>query len=180
MKKGLLIVDVQRDFCPGGALPAPKGNEVVPVINKLMDQFEFVVTSKDWHPAKTVHFDKWPPHCIRGTEGAAFHPDLDEKKIDLVALKGTGNSDDGYSAFEATNIDLSYEFKKRKIDTLYITGLTTEYCVQSSAKDALQAGFKVYVIPDAVAAVELQAGDHEKALQQMQEAGIELAFAKEG
>lgn len=179
MKRGLIIVDVQRDFCPGGALPASKGHEVVPVINKLIDQFDLVVASKDWHPAKTVHFDKWPPHCIRGTEGAAFHPGINEKKIDLVALKGTGNSDDGYSAFEATNIDLSYAFKKREIDTLYITGLTTEYCVQSTAKDALNAGFQVYVVTDAVAPVEQQAGDHEKALRQMQDAGIALVSAKE-
>ena len=179
MSKALIIVDVQQDFCPGGALPAPKGNEVIPIINSLMDKFDFVIASKDWHPNETVHFNKWPVHCVRASAGAAFHKDLNEDKINEVFLKGTGNSDDGYSAFEATNIDLSHWLKKNKIDTVYISGLTTEYCVKATALDALTSGFKVYVITDAVAAVEAQAGDEKKSLKEMQDAGIQLVISGE-
>jgi nicotinamidase/pyrazinamidase len=179
MSKALIIVDVQQDFCPGGALPAPKGNEVIPVINSLMDKFDYVVASKDWHPAQTVHFNRWPVHCVRASTGAAFHKDLKEEKINEVALKGTGNSDDGYSAFEATNIDLSHWLKKNKIDTVYISGLTTEYCVKATALDALTSGFKVYIITDAIAAVEAQSGDGKHALKEMQRAGIQLVASEE-
>lgn len=174
MKAALIIVDVQRDFCPGGALAAPKGNGIIGVINGLMDKFNHVVASKDWHPAKTIHFDKWPPHCVRGTAGAAFHPDLHEQKIETVALKGTGNSDDGYSAFEATNMDLSYWMRKRGIDTIYVTGIATEYCVLSTAIDAVKAGFEVYAVTDAIAPVNQQEGDEETALQQMSLNGVRL------
>lgn len=179
MKNALIIVDVQRDFCPGGALAAPKGNDIIPVINTLMDKFECIVASKDWHPAKTVHFDTWPPHCIRGTSGAAFHPDLKQDTMDAVALKGTGNSDDGYSAFEATNLDLAHWLKKHDVDKVYVTGIATEYCVMSTALDALQAGFPVHVITDAIAAVDQKTGDGEKALQDMQDRGIHLVTSGE-
>ncbi len=84
--KALLLVDVQNDFCPGGALPAPFGDEVVPVINSLLDSFDLVVASKDWHPPQTVHFEKWPPHCVRDTHGAEFHPGLKAEKIDKIFL----------------------------------------------------------------------------------------------
>jgi len=174
MNNALIIVDVQRDFCPGGALPAPKGNDIIPVINRLMDQFDYIVASKDWHPAQTVHFDQWPPHCIRGTIGAAFHPDLEEQKIDVVALKGTGNTDDGYSAFEATNLDLLHWLRKNNIDTVYVTGIATEYCVMSTALDALKAGFNVYVVMDAIAAVNQHDGDEEAALQKFRDHKITL------
>jgi len=174
MKKALIIVDLQRDFCPGGALPAAGGNGIVPVINKLMQSFDLVIASKDWHPARTVHFDRWPPHCIRGSEGAAFHPELNIGRIDEVALKGTGNSDDGYSAFEATNLDLAYVLEKQGIAEVYVSGLTTEYCAKATALDALKAGFKTFVITDAIAAVNQQPGDDAKALSGMQAAGILL------
>ncbi len=174
IRQGLIIVDVQKDFCPGGALPAGQGNEIIPVINQLIPKFDYVIASKDWHPQKTVHFDKWPPHCIRGAKGAAFHEGLNLSGIHLVALKGTGNTDDGYSAFEATNIDMEFELKRKNIHEVYITGIATEYCVLSTAMDALKSGFKVNVITDAVAAVEQQSGDHEKALTKMQKAGIIL------
>ncbi|MGH2642376.1 MAG: isochorismatase family protein [Chitinophagaceae bacterium] len=174
MNRALIIVDVQRDFCPGGALAAPMGNEIIPVINKLMDKFEIILASKDWHPSKTVHFDKWPPHCIRGTEGAAFHPGLQQSKIEMVALKGTGNSDDGYSAFEATNMDLSHWLKRKNVDAVYTCGIATEYCVMSTAKDAVKAGFKTYCITDAIAPVNVHKGDGEEALQKMNKEGISL------
>lgn len=174
MNSALIIVDVQKDFCPGGALAAPKGNEIIPVINKLIDKFDIILASKDWHPSKTVHFEKWPPHCIRGTEGAAFHPDLQQAKIEIVALKGTGNNDDGYSAFEATNVDIVHWLKRKNVDTVYICGIATEYCVMSTARDAAKNGFKTYCITDAIAPVNVNQGDDEKALQRMKDSGIIL------
>lgn len=177
--KGLIIVDVQKDFCPGGSLGTAKGNEIIPVINKLMDKFDVIVASKDWHPAKTVHFENWPVHCVRGTVGAKFHKQLDVERINEVALKGTGNSDDGYSAFEATNIDLYYWLRKHDVTDVYICGIATEYCVNATAIDAHKAGFKTYIVKDAIAAVEATPGDADKALAAMQEAGIKLVNRKE-
>lgn len=177
MKKALLVVDVQQDFCPGGALAAPAGNDIIPVINEIMDKFDLVIASKDWHPAKTVHFEIWPVHCVRATAGAAFHPDLDTSKIDQVVLKGTSNTDDGYSAFEATNHDLTYLLQKNYIDEVYVCGLTTEYCIKATAQDALKAGFKVFVVTDASAAVAAKEGDEKKALKEIQQSGIHLVKA---
>ncbi|MEO6683892.1 MAG: isochorismatase family protein [Ginsengibacter sp.] len=179
MKKALLIVDVQNDFCPGGTLPSPAGDSVIPVINSLLDRFDLVIASKDWHPEKTVHFENWPVHCVRATHGADFHKDLDISKIDEVVLKGTSNIDDGYSAFEATNHDLTYLLKKNNIDTVYVCGLTTEYCVKATAQDALHAGFKVFVITDATGPVEAKKGDEVKALQEIKEMGIGLIQSRQ-
>lgn len=172
--KALLIVDVQNDFCPGGALAVPDGDAVVPVINRLMDAFPLVLASKDWHPAQTVHFEKWPPHCIQGTPGAEFHPKLRTDKIQLTLLKGTGNRDDGYSAFEATNVNLAEYLRNQGVRELYITGLATDYCVRATTLDALREGFRTYVVTDAVRAVNVNPGDGERALREMQEAGALL------
>lgn len=177
--KALLVVDVQNDFCPGGTLAVPNGDRVVPVINKLMDKFPLVVASKDWHPHETVHFQKWPVHCVHNTWGAEFHPQLDAVKIKQVFLKGTGNKDDGYSAFEATNLDLAKFLKEQGVTELYVTGLATDYCVRASALDALKQGFKTYVVTDAVAAVNVQPGDEQKALDEMQKAGATLIQSKD-
>jgi nicotinamidase/pyrazinamidase len=172
--KGLLIVDVQNDFCPGGALATPQGDKVVPVINKMMDRFDWVLASRDWHPPKTVHFEKWPPHCIRETYGAEWHPLLDTNKIQTSLLKGTGNKDDGYSAFEATNIDLTRFLKDKGIDELYVCGLTTEFCVKESAIDAAKNGFKTFAIKDAIEGVRTGPNSEEKAFEEMQDAGVSL------
>src|SRR5512135_3102423 len=110
--KALLIVDVQNDFCPGGALPAPEGDKVVPVINGLMDKFSLIVALKDWHPENTVHFEKWPKHCIQGTKGAELHPALKQDRIDRILLKGTRYEEEGYSAFD-TDTDLEGFLKDR-------------------------------------------------------------------
>ena len=139
-----------------------------------MDKFNLVIASKDWHPETTVHFEKWPVHCVRDTPGAAFHPGLDTTKINEIVLKGTSNSDGGYSAFEATNYDLAYLLKKNKIEVVFVCGLTTEYCVKATALDAFEAGFKVYVVTDATAAVASQEGDEEKALKELKEKGVKL------
>ena len=167
MKKALLIVDVQHDFCPGGALAVKDGDKVVPVINSLMERFDMVISSQDWHPADTVHFEKWPPHCIAGTVGADFHPELEWAKIDLRLLKGTENSDDGYSAFEATNASLTSILQENGVPSLYVCGLATDYCVKASVLDALKEGFHTYVITDAIAAVNQKPGDDRRALQEM-------------
>ncbi|MGM0667192.1 MAG: isochorismatase family protein [Bacteroidota bacterium] len=172
--EALVIVDVQNDFCPGGALPAPKANEIIPVINKLMNIFDIIVASRDVHPPDTKHFDKWPPHCVEGTKGALFHPDLNITKIQKGFHKGTGNKDDGYSAFEATNESLNDYLLNKKVTDVYITGLTTEYCVKNTALDAVRSGFNTWLISDAVAAVEPESDNEAEALNEMKNAGIKM------
>lgn len=178
-KRALIIVDVQNDFCPGGALAVNNGDSVVPVINRLMDRFELVISSQDWHPRETVHFEKWPPHCIADTEGAAYHPALNSDRIDLRLLKGTENRDDGYSAFEATNSSLTDYLHAEGVQTLYVCGLTTDYCVKATALDALREGFHTCVVTDAIAAVNLQPGDERKALNELYAAGCMLLDSNE-
>jgi len=177
--RALLIVDVQNDFCPGGALAVPRGDKVVPVINRLMDHFDVIVASKDWHPQQTIHFQKWPPHCVQGTHGAEFLPNLQSKNIQKVFLKGTGNKDDGYSAYEATSEDLAQYLKSKGVTELYVTGLATDYCVRASALDANKKGFRTYVVTDAIAAVDVHPGDGQKALDEMKSAGIRLVKSPE-
>lgn len=177
--KALLVVDVQNDFCPGGALPAPEGDKIVPVINRLMDKFPLIVASKDWHPEKTVHFDKWPKHCIQGTKGAELRPDLRQDRIDRIVLKGAMDMDEGYSVFEGIDIDLEKFLRDKKVDALYVVGLVTEYCVKETAIDAQKRGFSVYVIKDAVEGVRLRGGDVERAFEEMEKAGVRLITSAE-
>jgi len=168
--KALLIVDVQNDFCPGGALAVPEGDKVVPVINRVIDDFALVVASQDWHPPATAHFRKWPPHCVAGSPGAELHPGLRRDRIAQVFRKGTGDLDDGYSAFEATNADLGKFLKDLNVDELFVAGLATDYCVRASALDAVRKGFRVRVLTNAIAAV----ADPAPALREMREAGVSL------
>lgn len=170
--KALLIVDVQNDFCTGGTLAVPDGEKVVPVINTLLDRFSLIVASKDWHPENTRHFEKWPKHCVQNTYGAAFHPQLNDEKIQEVFLKGTSTEDDGYSAFEATSNNLDKYLHDHKVNDLYVCGLATDYCVLSSALDAHKKGFNVLVIEDAVRGVEVVKGDVERAIEEMKHMGI--------
>lgn len=179
MKTALLIVDVQNDFCPGGSLAVKEGDHVVPVINSIADKFDFVISTQDWHPTDTVHFEYWPVHCVADTNGSAFHPDLDVEKIDLKLLKGTENKDDGYSAFEATNVNLAEYLKKNNIGTVFVVGLTTDYCVRASALDAVEAGMKTFVVTDAIRPVNLKPTDGEEALKEMQDKGIVLVASDE-
>ncbi len=172
--KALLIVDLQNDFLPGGALPAPYGNQIIPVVNQLINQFELVVASKDWHPEKTVHFEQWPVHCIANSAGADFPSELNHEKITTIVQKGTRDSDDGYSAFEATSLDLKKYLQEKLVKELYICGLTTEYCVKNTVLDALKAGFKTTVIQNAVAGVRAKPGDEDQAWAAMQQAGAKL------
>ena len=165
--KALLIVDVQNDFCPGGSfLAVPEGDKVVPVINKVMAAFPLVVASKDWHPKDTVHFKKWPPHCVQGTPGSDFHPALDVSRIKKTFLKGSHNKDDGYSAFEATSDNLADFLRKNGVEELYVAGLATDYCVKLTPPWTLKKMvLRAFVIEDAVAAVNKNPGDDERAFQ---------------
>jgi len=175
--RALMIVDLQNDFCPGGALPVPGGDRIVPVINKLMDKFDLVLASKDWHPVNTVHFEKWPAHCVRETPGTEFHPDLDAAKIDKVLLKGTAAKDDGYSAFESTNVNLAEYLRENQVDEIYVTGLVTEYCVKQTVLEALRQGFKTFVIEDAVQGINAHPHDIPRAKAEMIKAGASFISA---
>jgi nicotinamidase/pyrazinamidase len=142
-----------------------------------MDQFDLVIASRDWHPEESDHFYRWPSHCIRNTPGAAFPEDLNTEKIKEEFLKGTGQEDGGYSAFEATNADLDAYLKKRMVKQLYLAGLTTEYCVMATALEARRRGYETAVIAPAVAGVNMQPGDEVKALREMHMAGIRIIGA---
>lgn len=149
--KALLIIDVQNDFIKGGSLAVPDAEQVIPLINELMKKFDLVLATQDWHPEQTIHFEKWPAHCIEGTKGAEFPSGLQQEKINQIFHKGTKNLDDGYSGFEATNIDLTNYLKEKGVSHLYICGIALEYCVKSSAIDAQKEGFNVLLVRDAIA-----------------------------
>jgi nicotinamidase/pyrazinamidase len=172
--QALLIVDVQNDFCPGGALAVKDGDQIIPVINKIMRKFKTVIASRDDHPENSKHFVSWPVHCVRGTEGAQFHPHLDTSRINQVFYKGTGPEDDGYSAFQATNLNLEDYLHKLDVKELYITGLATDYCVKFTALDAVKKGFQTYLVTDAVKGVNVNAGDVKQAIHDMKKNGIKL------
>jgi nicotinamidase/pyrazinamidase len=186
----LLLVDVQNDFCPGGALPVANGNAIISPLNLVVSRFAeagfTVLVSRDWHPAETRHFKEfggaWPPHCIQGSNGADFHPELRLPDSTIVISKGTSPDSDAYSAFEgrAENALAPEEILvTRNIQTLYVGGLATDYCVRASVLDALRAGFEVVVLTDAVAGVDLTQGDSLKALVEMQGAGASFCTALE-
>lgn len=186
----LLIVDVQNDFCPGGALAVPNGDRVVPVLNRVIGSLGArqvpIYASRDWHPPETRHFKTrggpWPPHCVAGTEGARFHPDLRLPAEATILSKGTEPASDGYSAFEGrtpAGTTLADELGRRGVRHLYVGGLATDYCVKHSVLDALKAGLRVSVLTDAVAGVNVQPGEAERALEEMQAAGARLIGADE-
>lgn len=186
----LLIVDVQNDFCPGGALPVPEGDKVVPVLNRAIERFRQsgapVIASRDWHPEKSTHFaqygGQWPVHCVQNTPGAQFHPDLRLPEGAIVVSKGMGENEDAYSAFDArTDEGKSLEalLKERGIRQLVVGGLATDYCVRASVLGALERGFEVLVLRDAVRGVDVQPGDSEKALNEMQNRGAKLVTLEE-
>jgi len=178
-RQALIVVDVQNDFCPGGTLAVPHGDEVVAPLNKLIDEFlergDPVYKSRDWHPRMTKHFaaygGTWPVHCIQNTRGAQFHPALrDDPRIKVIS-KGLGDVD-GYSAFDETQ--LGSELKTGGVRELVVGGLATDYCVKNTVLDALGRGFKVKAVQDAMRPVELQPGDGERAIEEMRAAGAEI------
>ena len=185
-RDALVIVDVQNDFCPGGALAVPDGDRVVPVLNRYAERFAArrapVFASRDWHPARTTHFapygGAWPPHCVQDTPGAALHAALRLPAGAEVVSKGLGAEEDAYSCFQARAAD-GMEFPallaRRGIRRLFVGGLATDYCVKATALDARRAGLEVVVLEDAVRAVDVAPGDGERALAEMTAAGAARA-----
>lgn len=215
--KILLLVDIQRDFCPGGALAVSEGDQVVPVANRLMhaDIFKYVIASKDWHPAKHSSFASahpgsnvydevqldvagqkilqrlWPDHCVAGSEGAEFHKDLDQSKMDLVIIKGSSPELDSYSAFY-DNLHLKQtELHNALLQIcdleglrftdleLFICGLATDYCVAATARDAIELGLKTSLVLDACRAVNVNPGDDLKVLRELAELGVRITSERE-
>jgi nicotinamidase/pyrazinamidase len=178
-KRALVVVDVQNDFCPGGALAVAEGDEVVAPLNKLIEEFlergEPVFKSRDWHPEKTKHFaafgGTWPVHCVQNTKGAEFHPDLLDSPHIRVVSKGLGDTD-CYSAFDET--DLALQLHRLGVEEVWVGGLATDYCVKSTVLDALKEGFRVKAIENAMRAVEVNPGDGERAIAEMRNAGAEI------
>ncbi|MFH1857948.1 MAG: bifunctional nicotinamidase/pyrazinamidase [Candidatus Omnitrophota bacterium] len=183
-KSALLIVDVQNDFCSGGALPVPQGDQVVPVLNQYGRAFReaalAIFASRDWHPSVTKHFKAygglWPPHCVQGTKGAEFHPKLSLAQAAILS-KGMDPEKDSYSAFHASTkeeVDFGALLKQQGIQRLFVGGLATDYCVKHSVLDACRRGLETYVLEDAIRGVVLNAGDSERALREMKQAGAKV------
>ena len=197
----LLVVDPQNDFCPGGALAVPEGDEIMPRINRLAERFNHVVVTQDWHPAghgsfASSHSGKapfetvemaygtqvlWPDHCVQGTPGAAFHRDLALPQAELIIRKGFRKEIDSYSAFyendRRTPTGLAGYLRERGVSRLHICGLATDFCVAYSAQDAASEGFEVVVLEDACRAIDLE-GSLAAAMTAMREAGV--AFETSG
>ncbi len=189
LNEALLIVDVQNDFCPGGALVVPEGDKVIPVLNQYIQYFHDgkkpIFASRDWHPLKTTHFKEygglWPVHCVQNTSGAQFYPDLKLPPETIILSKGMDPKKDSYSAFQGMDqngrifLDI---LKKEEIKILYVGGLATDYCVKSSVLDARKFGFDVYFLMDAIRAVNLNPKDSEKAIEAMISAGAKQMTVK--
>ena len=193
----LVIVDLQMDFCPGGALAVPQGDQIVPLVNRLAAEFAHVVLTQDWHPRGHSSFASshsarqpfdtidlsygqqilWPDHCVQGTTGAAFHPDLDVPHAELVLRKGFRTAIDSYSAFfendHRTPTGLVGYLKERRFERVTLCGLATDFCVFYSAIDGRQAGFEVTVVTGACRGIDID-GSLSQAMRAMNEAGVTL------
>jgi nicotinamidase/pyrazinamidase len=201
--KTLIIVDLQNDFLPGGALPVPHGDEVIPLANELQRQFNLVVATKDWHPPDHGSFaanhpgkkpgDRiildgiqqilWPVHCVQNTHGAEFAPAFDTSRIAHVFHKGIERNIDSYSTFfdnaHRRHTGLADYLKKRAIKDIYLLGLALDYCVKYSALDARHLGLNTYVILDGCRGIELEPGDIDRALDEMKRVGAVLVQSAE-
>jgi nicotinamidase/pyrazinamidase len=193
----LIVTDPQRDFCPGGALAVSRGDEIMPVINRMARQFAHVIVTQDWHPPRhasfasahpgrqpfdTIELDYgaqtlWPDHCVQGTDGAAFHPALDIPRVELIIRKGYHAAIDSYSAFREndrkTPTGLAGYLRERGFERVTVCGLALDYCVFFSAIDARAAGFETAVALEASRAIDHD-GSLDRALAAMREAGVEL------
>jgi nicotinamidase/pyrazinamidase len=173
--EALIIVDFQNDFTPGGTLAVPEGDQIAQRLNELAadERFALVVATRDWHPPDHGSFadrgGPWPVHCVQDTEGAELHPSLDHEKVQVIVDKGQDPAAEGYSGFEAT--DLERLLRDRGIDKVTVAGLATDYCVKNTVLDALRQGFEVVVDTEGVRGVEVNEGDSERALEEMSEAG---------
>jgi nicotinamidase/pyrazinamidase len=194
--KALLLIDIQNDFLPGGALPVPDGDQIIPIVNKLQNYFDLIVATQDWHPeshksfasnhpGKSI-FDKisiqgheqilWSEHCIQGTNGALFAPDLNMNKVEAIFRKGTDPEIDSYSGFydngHLKSTGLANYLKGKKVKQVYIVGLAGDYCVYYSAKDSLNEGFETFVVEDATRSINLN--DFEKAKNDIENLGGDI------
>lgn len=193
MQTALIIVDVQNDFLPGGALAISGGDQITLPINQLMDEVDFIVATQDFHPKGHVSFASthnqavgskvgeqslWPDHCIQGSYGALLSSSLNLKKIDVVIQKGMDKEIDSYSAFfdnaRKSQTQLDSILKKREIRRLLVAGLATDYCVKYTVLDALDLGYEVFLSLDAICAVNAYPGEGEKAMQEMQKKGAKI------
>jgi nicotinamidase/pyrazinamidase len=174
--EALIVVDVQNDFCPGGALAVPDGDAVVEPINRLAEASTYVIATRDWHPPDHGSFTDnggiWPVHCVRGTPGSELHGGVDRSQIDVVLDTGTAPDLEGYSAFENTNLERL--LRERDIQTVHVAGLALDYCVKATALDARRAGFDVVVHRDLTRAVEVQPGDAERAVSELRDFGVQV------
>lgn len=200
--KALLVIDIQNDFCPGGALAVPGGNLIVPVVNKLINSFGTVIQTQDWHPADHSSFASshqkknpyemiqmdygdqvlWPDHCVQGSTGADFHPDLITDKSEVIIRKGFRRDIDSYSTFfendQKTPTGLSGYLRERGITELYTVGLATDFCVKWSVLDGIKEGFKMHLVEDAVRGIDLN-GSLELALKEMKEIGAQFTTSED-
>ena len=196
--KALILVDLQNDFCWGGTLAVEGGNDVIPIANQLMDKFDWVVATKDWHPANHgsfagTHYERWrkpgdvidlnglqqvlwPIHCVQETFGSEFVNELNDEKINHITYKGTDVGIDSYSGFfdngrrKAT--DLHDFLQSKKVTEVYVLGLATDYCVKFTAMDAVSLGYKTHLVLEACRGVNLTEGDVDKAVQEMKNVGV--------
>lgn len=203
MRRALLIVDVQQDFCPGGSLGVAEGDLIPQVANELAPHFDLVVATQDAHPAHHASFAVnhpeaqigdvidldgvaqvlWPAHCVKGTPGADFHPDLDHELIDAVVEKGTDPQVDSYSAFfdnrKGASTGLTDLLREHDIEQVTVVGIATDYCVKATVLDALDEGFSVTVVTDGCRGVELEEGDCDLAFVEMEKAGARLIESRD-
>jgi len=203
--RALILVDLQNDFCPGGALEVPLGDEVIPIANALMEEpfFDLVVATQDWHPANHKSFAAnhpwrkpgqvievngleqilWPIHCVQESFGAEYHKKLDTDNIDHIFPKGTDPEIDSYSGFydngHRKSTGMGEFLQKKGVKEVFIMGLATDYCVKYSVLDALEFGFKTYLLVDACRGIDLEKGDVEKAITEMEEKGALLTRSSE-
>jgi nicotinamidase/pyrazinamidase len=180
-KDALIIVDVQNDFCPGGALAVSGGDEVVPALNRVIERFAeaglLIIATRDWHPERTSHFKThggpWPVHCVQGTGGAEFHGDLKLGNA-VVLSKGMTPDEDSYSGFQATDRSgtrLATLLRHQGVERILVGGLATDYCVKHTVLDGLREGFKVVLLGDSIRAVNLEPHDGDRAIDEMVRAG---------
>ena len=175
MHEALVIVDVQNDFTPGGALAVPDGHAIAPRLHELLEggRFDLVVATRDWHPPDHSSFREqggpWPPHCVQGTEGAELDPIVPRERLDAIVDKGQTQDRSGYSGFEGTALE--HLLRERGIDRITVVGLATDYCVRATALDGLEAGFEVVVDRAGVRGIDAQPGDADRALQEVSAAG---------
>lgn len=184
-RSALLVVDVQNDFCPGGALGVPKGDAILPRVNEYIrffyEQGARVIASRDWHPPGHCSFKEqggpWPVHCVQGSWGGQFHPHLVLAPETVIISKATDPKREAYSAFEGT--PLAERLREWGVQTVFIAGLATDYCVRNSVLDARKLGLQIVVLEDAICGIDVTPGDCDKAIREMREAGALFAKARD-